>query len=117
MNLMRLSELGKVGGIPGVALGAAVLVLGAVLGLTDAIPEAWRGPLLILVVLGAVSLAMLALAGWMRSSRAGAQTAISKGGRSEARNEDSSGRGGGRQEATTRGNDSPAINVRRSRDV
>jgi O-antigen ligase len=112
MDLSQLSKLGKVGGVPGIALGGAVLVLGAALGLTDAIPEAWRGPLLLAVVLGAVAFALLALAGWIRASRAGDLVARTEGDRSEARNEDGS-RGGARQEATTRGKDSPATNIRR----
>ena len=112
MDLSLLFKLGKVGGVPGIALGGAVLVLSAVLGLTNAIPEAWRGPLLLAVVLGAVGFAVLALIGWMRGSRAGDQVARAEGDRSAARNEDAS-KGGARQEATTRGKDSPATNVRK----
>jgi hypothetical protein len=112
MDLSELSKLGKVGGVPGIALGGAVLVLGAVLGLTNAIPDAWRGPLLLVVVCGAVGFAVLALAGWIRSSRAGDQVARTEGDRAEARNKDAS-KGGARQEATTRGKDSPATNIRR----
>ena len=112
MDLLQLSRLGKVGGVPGIALGGAVLVLGTVLGLTNAIPEAWRGPLLLAVVLGAVGFTVLALIGWMRGSRVGDQVARAEGDRSAARNEDAS-KGGGRQEATTRGKDSPATNIRR----
>lgn len=100
MDLAQLSRLGKVGGVPGIALGAAVLVLGAVLGLTDAVPDAWRGPLLLVAALGAIAFAVLAL-------RGGSQTADTKGDRSEARNESTR---GARQRATTRGKDSPAIN-------
>lgn len=112
MDLSQLSGLGKVGGVPGIALGAAVLVLGAVLGLTDVIPEAWRGPLLVVVALGAVGFAVLALVGWMRGSRAGEQVVRTEGDRSAARNEDGS-KGASRQEATTRGKNSPASNIRR----
>ena len=112
MDVSQLSKLGKVGGVPGIALGSAVLVLGAVLGLTDAIPEAWRGPLLVLVALGAVGFAALALAGWIRGSRAGDQVARTEDDRSQACNEDAS-KGSGRQEATTSGKDSPATNIRR----
>lgn len=111
MDLSQLSRLGKAGGVPGIALGAAVMVLGAVLGLTDAIPAAWRGPLLLVVALGAVVFGVLAVAGWIRSSRGGDQNANTEGDRSEARNEDAS-RGGARQQATTRGKDSPATNIR-----
>ena len=112
MDLLQLSGLGKVGGVPGIALGAAVLLLGAVVGSTDVIPEVWRGPLLVVVALGAVGFAVLALAGWMRVSRPGEQVARTEGDRSAARNEDAS-KGAGRQEATTRGKDSPVSNIRR----
>jgi hypothetical protein len=112
MDLSQLTRLGKVGGVPGIALGGAVLVLGAVLGLTNAIPEAWRGPLLVVVVLGAVGFAVVALAGWMRASRAGDQVARAKGNRSAAYHGDA-GKDGARQEAATRDNDSPATNIRR----
>jgi hypothetical protein len=111
-NLSNLSKLGKVGGVPGIALGSAVLVLGSVLSVTDALPEAWRGPLLMLVVLGAVGFVAVALAGWMRLNRVGDQVARTDGDNSAARNEDA-GKGGGRQDATTRGKDSPATNIRR----
>jgi O-antigen ligase len=112
MDLSQLFKLGKVGGVPGIALGAAVLVLSAVLGLTNAVPDAWRGPLLLVIVLGAVGFAALALAGWMRASRGGDQVARTEDDRSAAHNEDTSS-GGARQEATTRGKDSPATNIRR----
>ncbi len=112
MDLSQLSKLGKVGGVPGIALGAAVLVLGAVLGLTNAVPEAWRGPLLLAVVIGAVGFAVIALAGWIRGSRAGDQIARTEKDRSAAYNEDAS-KGAARQEATTRGKNSPATNIRR----
>jgi hypothetical protein len=110
-HLSQLSKLGRVGGVPGIALGGAVLVLSAVLGLTDLIPEAWRGPLLLVVVLGAVSFAVAALAGWMRNSSASDQVARTKGDRSAAYNEDAI--SGARQEATTSGKESPATNIRR----
>ena len=112
MDLSQLSSLGKVGGVPGIALGAAVLVLGAVLGLTDAVPIAWRGPLLLVIALGAVAFALLALSGWIRASRGGDQLAQTQGDRSAARNEDA-GKGGAHQKATTQGKNSPATNIRR----
>jgi hypothetical protein len=129
MDRPELSKLGKVGGVPGIALGAVVSVLGAVLGLTDQVPEAWRGPLFLVMTLGVVALAGLALAGWIRG---GAQIAATEGDDSEARNEDytNSGarqvatsrgkrapavniKGDARQQATTRGKDAPAVNIRR----
>jgi hypothetical protein len=112
MDLSQLSRLGKVGGVPGIALGVAVIVLSAVLGLTSTIPEAWRGPLLLITAIGAIAFTVLALVGWIRSSRGGAQIAATEGDRSEARNEDAS-KSASPQQATTRGNDSPAVNIRR----
>ena len=39
MDLSQLSTLGKVAGVPGIALGAVVLLLGAVLAATNVLPE------------------------------------------------------------------------------
>jgi hypothetical protein len=100
MDLSQLSNLGKVGGVPGIALGAAVLVLGGVLGLTNAVPEAWRGPLLVVAALGAIAFGVMVL-------RSGSQIADTEGDRSEARNESTR---GARQRAKTRGKDAPATN-------
>jgi len=111
MDLSQLSRLGKVAGVPGIALGAAVLVLGAVLAETGAVPEGWRGPLLIVVAVGAVLLAVLAVLGWAHGRRGGAQIATTRGDDSAAKNIDRSGTGG-RQSASTRGARSPASNVR-----
>lgn len=112
MNLSQLSGLGRVGGVPAIALGTTALVLAAVLGLTDMVPATWRGPLLLAVALGAVAFGVLALLAWTRGSRVGEQVARTEGNRSAARNEDV-GKGGARQEATTRGSASPATNIRR----
>src|SRR4051812_17887159 len=79
MNLSQLSALGKVGGVPGIALGATVVVLGSVLGVTDIVPEAWRGPLVSAVALGSIVFCGLALAGWIRGSRGGEQIAKTDG--------------------------------------
>lgn len=109
MDLSQLPKLGKVGGVPGIAIGALVMILGAMLGLTDVIPLGWRGPLFLVAALGTLGVAVLALVGWMRARD---QIAATEGDRSEARNEDAS-KEGGRQEATTQGKDSPAVNIRR----
>lgn len=62
MDLSQLEDLGKVGGVPGIAIGAAVLVLGAVLALPDTLP----GPLLAVLASGALGLRTLAVVGWKR---------------------------------------------------
>ena len=110
--LSNLFKLGKVGGVPGLALGCAVIVLVAVLGLTDTIPDAWRGPLLVMVALGAVVFVVVALTGWGRNSRPGDQIAHAKGNRAPAYNYAGTGVGG-RQEAKSEGDDAPAINIKR----
>ena len=67
---------------------------------------------MLVIVLGVVGFAALALIGWMRGSRAVEQIARAEGDRSAARNEGLS-KGGAKQEATTRGKDSPATNILR----
>jgi hypothetical protein len=109
MDLRGLPDLGKVAGVPGIALGVAALILGAVLALTEALPEPWRGPLLTVVVIGALLLSLLAVIGWMRGRE---QFARAEGTESEARNRDGS-QGGGRQEAIARGKSARAINERK----
>ena len=108
MDLSQLTGLGKVGGVPGIAIGAAVLVLGAVLALTNTLPEAWRGPLLVITVLGAVGLGVLAMVGSMRGRE---QIARAEGEESEARNKDG-GKGGGPQRAVATAKGARAINER-----
>jgi len=112
MDLSQLSKLGKVGGVPGIALGAVVLVLGGVLAAMDVLPEGWRGAVLTLVTIGILALGALALAGWMRGARAGAMVARTEGDNSAALVEDAS-RTGGAQEAITRGKNSPATAIRK----
>jgi hypothetical protein len=111
MDISQLSRLGKVAGVPGIALGGMVLVLGAVLATTNIVPAGWRGPMLIVVAVGVVLLGVLAVYGWARGSRGGAQVATTEGDRSAAGNIDKSGTGGS-QRAGTRGPHSPASNVR-----
>jgi hypothetical protein len=108
MDLSRLTDVGKVAGVPGVAIAAAVLIIGAVLGLTDVLPEPWRGPLLTVVVIGALGLGALAVVGWMRGRT---QIARAEGEESEAGNKDRS-KTGGRQEAIATGKGGRAINER-----
>ncbi len=82
MDLSQLSRLGKVAGVPGIALGAVVLVLGAVLAATNTVPEGWRGPLLIVIAVGVVLLGTLAVRGWARGKQGDAQVATALGDRS-----------------------------------
>jgi tetratricopeptide (TPR) repeat protein len=90
----------------GIALGAVVLVIGAVLAATGALPEGWRGPVTVVVVVGVILLAAITI----RAYRADAQIASTRGDRSRVSNVDKS-KTGGPQHATTTGDNSPAINV------
>jgi len=80
-----------------------------VLALTGTLPEPWRGPLLTVVVVGALVLGVLAVVGWMRGRE---QIARAAGDGSEAHNKDGS-KGGGRQEAIATGKRGRAINERK----
>jgi hypothetical protein len=111
MDLSQLPKLGKVAGVPGIALGAVVLLLGAVLAATNVLPMGWRGPVMVVVVVGVVLLGVLAVRGWARGNRADAQIAITQGDRSAASNLDKT-KTGGSQLASSRGTNSPASNVR-----
>lgn len=108
MDLSQLPKLGQVAGVPGIALGAAVLLLSAVLAGADLLPEGWRGPVAVLVILGAVLLTVVALRGRARST----QFAQTSGAISPASNYDAS-KDGGSQIARTLGDNSPASNVRK----
>jgi hypothetical protein len=74
---------------------------------TDALPDGWRGPVAIAVVLGVILMAALTI----RSYRADAQIASTRGDRSPAKNVDKT-KAGGAQHASTTGTNSPASNVR-----
>jgi hypothetical protein len=112
VDISSLSKIGKVAGVPGVALGAATMALLAVIAAVGAPSEAWRGPVLLLAVLGAAILAILAVFSWAtRSAGAGSQSAVTKGDRSPAVNLDKT-KTGGKQSARTEGADSPAQNTR-----
>ncbi len=108
MDLSQLFGLGKIAGVPGIALGVVALVLGWVLDVAGVLPEAWRGPVLTAIVAGAVLLGVLAIRAWAGSR---AQTARTQGDAAAAINRDRS-EAGGPQTATTRGADAPAINCR-----
>ncbi len=107
MDLSQLWKLGKVGGVPGIALGVVALVVLAVIDASGTLPEAWRGPVWIVIVVGAVLLAAVAILG----GRTGAQIARTEGDYSAASNRDKS-KGGGSQHASTTGKNAPASNER-----
>ena len=111
MDLSALAKLGKVGGIPGVALGAVAVVLTAVLNQTGALPEPWRGPIDALCIASVVLLGLVVAIGWARGQRPGAQIANARGDNSPASNTDKT-KTGGAQRATATGTNSPATNIR-----
>ena len=112
MELSGLAKLGKIGGVAGIGLGMVVLIFGDVLKGLGLLPENRRGPILVLIILSVAALAGGALAGWILRQRGGAQIAKTEGNKAEARNENAS-KDGARQEATTKGNNSAAVNIRR----
>ena len=111
MDLSLLSKLGQVAGVPGIALGAVALLLAAVVTSTHLLPETWRGPVLIVIIVGVVLLGLLAFLGWVCGKREDAQSADTEGDHSGASNIDKTMTGGG-QRASTSGKNSPASNIR-----
>ena len=112
MELSGLAKLGKIGGIVGIGLGMVTLLFGDVLKNIVALPENWRGPVVVLIIFSVTTLAGSTLANWLMRQQRGAQIAKTEGHNAEARNENAS-KDGARQEATTKGNNSAAVNVRR----
>ena len=45
VDISQLPKLGKIAGVPGIALGVVVLLLGAVVAAVDILPQAARPPL------------------------------------------------------------------------
>ena len=105
MDFSWLEKLGKVGGIAGIALGVFVLVAGAVINASGTVPDAWRGPIFVALIVGAVVLAALALVLWA-GGRPGAQVATAEGDDSAILIKDK-GKGGGSQSGNTKGKNSP----------
>jgi hypothetical protein len=112
MELSGLAKLGKIGGVVGIGLCMVVLIFGDVLKGLGLLPENWRGPILVLIIVSVAALAGGALAGWILRQRGGAQIAKTEGNNAEAQNENAS-KDGARQEATTKGNNAPSVNIRR----
>jgi hypothetical protein len=111
VNLSQLAGLGKVAGIGGIGLGVVVLLLWPVIEQSAILPEATRGWLLLTISVGALALGALGMVVWVLGNRSGAQIARAEGDESPARNIDWT-KGGGRQDARTKGKRSPAINER-----
>lgn len=108
VDVSALAKLGKVAGVPGIALGVTAMVLGMIAEASGVLPEEWRGPVLIVIVLGAIGLGVLALLGWLCAS---AQVGHSEGADAPVNNTDKS-KSTGSQVGTTKGDRSPVNNVR-----
>jgi hypothetical protein len=111
VNLAQLAGLGKVAGIGGIALGVVVLLVRPVIEQSATLPGATRGWLLLTIAVGALALGALGMVLWVLGNRSGAQIARTEGDASSAHNFDTT-KGGGRQDAQTKGRRSPAINKR-----
>jgi len=85
LDLPQLELLGKVAGIGGIAIGAVVVIIRAVLDKTSSVPTKQRASMLRLLAIGAFGVGALGIMAWVANGW-------------------SSG-----QKASTRGNDSPAI--------
>jgi len=111
VDISQLPKLGKIAGVPGIALGVVVLLLGAVVAAAGVLPEGWRGPVIVVIIVGTMLLGVLAVLGWARGTRGGAQVARTERDHSAASNLDKT-KTGGSQRASTAGENSPASNVR-----
>jgi hypothetical protein len=85
LDLSQLEPLGKVAGIGGIAIGAVVLLISGITDKTSSLPAQQRASTLRLLALGAFAIGALGIMAWVA-------TGWSSG-----------------QQASTRGNDSPAI--------
>lgn len=107
MDLSILEKLGKIGGVPAIAIGAVTVMVDVGIGKIDQVPDSWRAPLLL-----AVTVVGMGSAVWVGRRRGGDQVARTQGDDSSARNENPS-KDGARQIAETKGKNSPAVNIRR----
>jgi hypothetical protein len=85
LDLSQLEPLGKVAGIGGIAIGAAVLLIRGVIDKTSSVPAKHRASMLRLLAIGAFGVGVLGIIAWVVNGWSGGQ------------------------HAATRGNDSPAI--------
>ena len=110
MDLTSLRGLGKVAGVPGIALGVGLLLMSAVVAATDITPEAWRGQILTAVVASGTLLALAGVIGWMRTNQGNKQTGETTGKNSPVKNIIKS-KSGGVQRGRTLGDNSRVDNV------
>jgi len=109
MPAQNLASLAKLGGVPAAALGVAAIVFEAIPGALGFVPEHWRGPVLVVTILGAVILGSGALLAWVIDRRRIEQVGETRADRSPVENQNLTKRGG-RQYGRTQGKDSPVKN-------
>jgi hypothetical protein len=85
LDLSQLEPLGKVAGIGGIAIGAVVLLIRVILDKTSSVPAKQRASTLRFLAIGAFSIGALGIMAWIFNGWSGGQ------------------------QASTRGNDSPAV--------
>jgi hypothetical protein len=84
LDLPQLELLGKVAGIGGIAIGAAVVIVRAVLDKTSSVPARQRASMLRLVAIGAFGVGVLGIIAWVAKGWSGGQKAITRGNDSPA---------------------------------
>jgi hypothetical protein len=72
VDLSELSKLGKVAGVPGIALGVVACIVVTIVAATETLSDPWRGPIVMVLVIGAILLVGLTLVVWS-SGRTSAQ--------------------------------------------
>jgi hypothetical protein len=85
LDLSQLESLGKVAGIGGIAIGAVVLLIRAIIDKTSSMPAKQRASMLRLLAIGAFSVGAMGIVAWAVNGWSGGP------------------------HASTRGNDSPAV--------
>jgi hypothetical protein len=111
MNPSQLVGLGKVAGIGGIALGVVVLLVRPIIEQAGNVPEPVHAWLLLTIAIGAFVIGALGVVLWVLGNRPDRQVARTRGQDSPAQNVDRT-KIGGRQDARTKGDRSPAINQR-----
>jgi hypothetical protein len=85
VDLKSLATIGKVAGVAGVAIGAAVLVLDALIsGPIPGLPPEARADIVRIAVIGAFGLAALGILTWLAIAKTGGSSITAIGGRDAA---------------------------------
>ena len=79
MDLTPLEPLGKIAGVGGIAIGAAVLISRAVIAKTSSVSARQRAATLRLVAIGAIAIGALGIIAWVANSWSGGLYASTRG--------------------------------------